>query len=207
MNKASLDVSKTYGANFKLTSANQGAVSAGDGDINVYINYSDFNSGTNTYNASDISANYKYTNSVVDAANEFGINNSRTSYLLETNPNVLDYADLYYYGLTGARIGNLTANVFATGASRTLLRPSFTLNAAGQVTSVTQSTLSAPSAAVTALTLDPTGVNAFVYSANNVRTLKVKYTFTYTSTINNVVTPRTITVSENFSYDPDQIYF
>ena len=207
VNKANLDVSKTYGVNFKLTSVNQGAISAGDGDINVDINYSDFNSGTDTYNASDFAGNYRYTNSVVDAANEFGLNNNRTAYLLEYSPNVVEYADLYYYGLTGAYIGNLTANVFSTGASRTLFRPRFTFDGSGKVISVTQSPLAGTSAAVTAITLDPTGVNAFVYSANNVRSLKVKYSFTYTSTINGVVTPRTVKVSEEFSYDPDQVYF
>ena len=207
VNKASLDVTKTYGVNFKLTSANQGAISAGDGDIDVNINYADFNSATSTYNASDIAANYRYKNSVVDAANEFGLNNNRTAYLLEYEQNVVEYADLYFYGLTGAYNGNLTANVFSTGAPRTLFRPRFTLNSGGQVTSVMQSPLAAASAAVSALTLDPTGVNAFVYTSNNVRTLKVKYSFTYTSTINGVVTPRTIKVSEDFSYDPDQIYF
>ena len=207
VNKASLDVNATYGVNFKLVSSNQGAISAGDGDINVAINYGDFNSGTNTYNSSDISANYSYTNSVTDAANEFGINNNRTAYLLEYDPNVVEYADLYYYGLTGAYIGNLTANVFSTGVPRTLFRPRFTLNEQGKVISVTQSPLAGVSASVSALALDPTGVNAFVYTANNARTLKVKYSFTYTSTINGVVTPRTVKVSEDFSYDPNQIYY
>jgi hypothetical protein len=207
VNKASLDVGATYGVNFKLVSSNQGAISAGDGDINVAINYGDFNSATNTYNSSDISANYSYTNSVIDAANEFGIHNNRTAYLLEYDPNVVEYADLYYYGLTGAYIGNLTANVFSTGVSRTLFRPRFTLDGSGKVISVTQSPIKPPSAAVSALALDPTGVNAFVYSANNVRTLNVKYSFTYTSTINSVITARTVNVSEDFSYDPNQIYY
>ena len=207
VNKANLDISKTYGVNFKLTSANQGAISVADGNINVEINYSDFNSGTNTYNTSDIAGNYGYTNSVMDAANEFGINNNRTAYLLEYDPNEVEYADLYYYGLTGAYIGNLEANVFATGARRTLFRPRFSLNSTGNVTAVSQSPLAAASTAVTAIALDASGVNAFVYTLNNVRTLKVKYSFTYTSSINGVVTPRTVKVSEEFSYDPNQIYF
>ena len=207
VNKANLDVTQTYGVNFKLTSANQGAISVGDGDVNVAINYDDFNSGTNTYNTSDISANYKYTNSVVDAANEFGINNNRTAYLIEYDPNVVEYFDPYFYGLTGSYFGRLEANNFATGARNILFQPRFTLDGAGKVISVTQSPLRASNTAVTALALEPSGVNAFVYSANNVRSFKVKYSFTYTSTINSVVTARTVKVSEDFSYDPEQIYF
>ncbi|MFC4262226.1 hypothetical protein ACFOWM_05025 [Ferruginibacter yonginensis] len=208
VNKAALNVNDDYAVNFKLTSANQGAISSFDSDIDVWINYSDFNFNlTSTFNASDITANYTYKSSVVDPANQFGINNLKTEYLMEITPNVVEYADQYVYALAGAVNPNLEVNNLVTGARTALFRPRFTLNATGQVTAVTQSTLSAPSTAITNLALDPTGVNAFVYTSNNNRTLKVKYTFTLTTTINGVVTPRTVRVSEEFSYDPDQIYF
>lgn len=210
VNKAGLNVNDDYGVNFKITSANQGLISSLDSDIDVWINYSDFNVAlTSTFNASDITANYTYKNSVVDPANQFGINNLKTSYLMEISPNIVEYADQLVYAFSGGATLNpsLEVNNLITGARTALFRPRYTLNASGQVTGISQSPSSAPQAAITNLALDPTGVNAFVYTSNNNRTMKVKYTFTLTTTINGVVTPRTVRVSEEFSYDPDQIYF
>ena len=201
VNKTLLDPTQTYGVKFTLTSANQGAISAGDKSVNVIINYSD-NSGS--MNTSDYEANYTYKSSVVDAAGVIGLNNLKTMYLTQTSPTTLEYADQYAYGFGAGNYKFLLARNFTTGALVAIFRPSFTIDANGKVTGVTNAS---GSTTVTNLALDATGTNQFVYTSNNNRTFSVKYSFTYTTTINGVVTPRTIKVSEDFTYDPNQIYF
>ena len=201
VNKTLLDPTQTYGIKFTLTSANQGAISAGDKSVNVIINYSDNSASMNT---SDYEANYTYKSSVVDAAGVIGLNNLKTMYLTQTSPTTLEYADQFAYAVGAGDYKFLVARNFSTGALVDLFRPSFTIDANGKVTGVTNAS---GSTAVTNLALDATGTNQFVYTSNNNRTFSVKYSFTYTTTINGVVTPRTIKVSEDFSYDPNQIYY
>jgi hypothetical protein len=203
VNKALLDPNEEYAVNFTLSSANQGAISELDKSINVVLNYSDF---SQSLNVSDYEANYNYSSSVVDPVNQFGINNRKPMYLIQVNPTTIDYMDLYVYALTGAQSDgkNLIVNNFATGARTSLFQPRFTVDASGNITAVLNAN---GAAAVTNLALDPTGINKFVYTSNTVRTFNVKYTFTLTTTINGVVTPRTVRVSEDFSYDANQIYF
>jgi len=201
VNKTLLDPTQIYGIKFTLTAANQGAISAGDKSVNVIINYSDNSGSTNT---SDYEANYTYTSSVVDAAGVIGLNNLKTMYLTQTSPTTLEYADQYAYGFGVGNYKFLLARNFTTGALVAIFRPSFTIDASGKVTGVTNAS---GSSTVSNLALDATGTNQFVYTSNNNRTFSVKYSFTYTTTVNGVVTPRTIKVSEDFSYDPNQIYF
>ena len=200
VNKAALDAANTYGVNFKLTSVNQGAISVGDGNIDVAINYSDNAASLNT---SDYEANYTYKSSIVDPSGIIGLNNVKTMYLIQTSPTTLEYVDEYAYAFGSANRKFLLARNFSTGVLVALFRPRFTIDGSGKVTGVSNVS---PSSSITNLTLDPAGVNQFVYTSNNTRTLSVKYSFTYTSTANGV-TPRTIKVSEDFSYDPDQIYY
>ena len=201
VNKTLLDPAEIYGVRFTLNSANQGAINTLENVVDVYLNYSDFSANTNM---SDYEANYTYASDIVDPANQFGIHNRNTRYLIELAPNTLGYQDQYYYALSGASYQNLVANNFSTGAVTSLFRPNFVLSSSGQVTSVLNAS---STASVTNLALDPSGLNKFIYTANNKRTLDVKYSFTLTTTINGVVTPRKVSVSESFKYDPEQIYF
>lgn len=205
VNKALLDPTTYYGVKFTITSANQGVISQLDNSINVMLNYSDFNDAlTVTQNVSDITANYQYHSTFYDPVNQYTIDNKKTEYLMEIAPNQVEYGDQYVYALAGSLNQNLEVNNTTTGARTAIFRPRFILNTAGQVTAVQNP---AGVAAVTNLALDPSGVNKFTYSANNVRSLNVKYTFTLTTTINGVLTPRTVKVSEDFTYDPNQVYF
>ncbi len=205
VNKTLLDPNQDYGIKFTLSSANQGVISEGDKSINVIFNYSDYSANIN---ASDYEANYTYKSVIVDPSGEVGINNNKTMYLIHPNSTTLEYVDLYVYALTApsqrADIKFLIANNFSTGARTALFRPNFTIDGSGKVTGITNAS---GTTSVTNLALDPTGSNKFVYTSNNNRTLSLKYTFTYTTTINGVITPRTVKVSEDFSYDPNQIYF
>ena len=200
VNKTLLDPTMIYGIKFTLTAANQGAISAGDKSVNVIINYSNNSVTTNT---SDYEANYTYKSSVVDAAGVIGLNNLKTMYLTQTSPTTLQYADQLAYAFGAADYKFLLARNFATGAVVDLFEPSFTIDANGKITGVTNAS---GSAEVTNLVLDPSGINQFVYTSNNNRKLNVKYSFTYTPTTG-VVTPRTVKVSDDFSYDPNQIYY
>ena len=202
VNKTLLNPNDSYGVTFYISNSSQGAVSKLDDSINVTLNASYMSFRTNR---SDFEANYVYSNDVVDPVNQFGIH-QRTArrYLQETAPNVLEYEDSYFFALTGASSPNLLVNNLIAGTTTQLFKPRFILNASGQVTSVVNAN-AAP--AVTALALDPTGLNKFTYSSNNVRTFNVKYTFTLTTTFNGVVTPRTIRVSEDFTYEPLQVIF
>ena len=203
VNKTLLNPANYYGVKFRAVSASQGAVSVLDSSIDVTLNasYMSFNT-----NQSDYEANYNYSNDVIDPVNQYVIH-QRTAkrYLVEVSPNNLKYEDSYFFALTGgASSPNLVVNNTTTGATTSLFRPRFVLNAAGQVTSVVNDNASA---IVTNLALDPTGLNKFTYTSNTVRTLNVKYTFTLTTTINSVVTPRTVRVSEDLTYDPLQVIF
>ena len=200
VNKTLLDPTKTYGIKFTLTSANQGAISQGDKSVNVFINYSDNSLTTNT---SDYEANYTYKSSVVDAAGVIGLNNLKTMYLTQTSPTTIQYADQFAYAVGAPDYKFLLARNFATGAVVDLFEPSFTIDANGKITGVTNAS---GSPEVTNLVLDPSGSNQFVYTSNNNRKLNVKYSFTYTPTTG-IVTPRTVKVSDDFSYDPNQIYY
>ncbi|MEJ7610223.1 MAG: hypothetical protein WKF88_03480 [Ferruginibacter sp.] len=198
VNKTLLDPNEIYGATFKLSSSSQGVISALDDSINVTFNGSFFYANSNR---SDYEANYNYSNDVVDPVNQLGIHQRTAKRVLEeVAPDALVQVDSYL-GVGGS---NLVAFNFITGARINIFVPEYILNASGQVTSILNASASP---AVTAIALDPTGLNKFTYSANNVRTFNVKYTFTYTTTINGVVTPRTIRVSEDLSYDKDQVIF
>ena len=200
VNKALLNPGQIYGVNFRVVSASQGAVSALDSSIAVTINGSNFSAFVTT-NTTDYEAQYIYSNDVVDPVNQYGIH-QRTAwrYLQEGIPNQLQYVDSYLGAAgTGA---NLAANNLTTGAITAIFTPRYVLNASGQVTGIVNAS---GTAAVTNLALDASGVNKFTYSSNDVRTLNVKYTFTLTTTINGVVTPRTIKVNEDFTYDRLQV--
>jgi hypothetical protein len=201
VNKTLLDVNEAYGVSFKLTSVSQGSISGLDDNIDVIINASSFSGSTNV---SDYEAAYSYESSIEDPAKELGLNNRKPVCLIQASPTLLEYDDYFAAGFGAANSQFLIVNNFFTGARVGIFIPGYTIDATGKITGIQN--LSG-SAAVTALAVDASGENTFVYTANNVRTLKVKYSFTYTSTINGVVTPRTIKVSENFSYDPNQIYF
>ena len=198
VNKTLLNPNDIYGATFKIISSSQGAVSKLDDSINVVFNGSGFYAN---FNLSDYEANYNYSNDIVDPVNQFGLHQRTAKRAIEESaPNTLDFFDSYL----GVGTQGLIANNFITGARTNLFVPRYVLNASGQVTSIVNAS---GTAAVTNLALDPTGINKFVYTSNNVRTLNVKYTFTYTSTINGVVTPRTMRVSEDYYYDKDQVLF
>ena len=208
VNKTLLNPGQIYGAQFRVVSSSQGAVSALDSSIAVVFNGAYIMTvGTPSYtiNNSDYQANYKYSNDVVDPVNQFGIH-QRTAlrYIREVAANTLELEDTYFFNLQGVTSPNLVVNNFTTGATTSIFRPNFILNASGVVTSVVNASASA---AVTNLALDPSGANKFTYTSNNQREFHVKYSFTLTTTINGVVTPRTVKVSEDLTYDPNQIYF
>ena len=203
VNKTLLNPDLTYGLRFTISSASQGVIGSLDKSVDVLINYSDFSANQNK---SDFEANYTYNATVVDPANQVGINNNKTAYLIETATGSLEFMDLYIYGLLGVvNTGPfLIANNLITGARTSLIQPKYTINSSGVITAVTDG-IANP--AVGPITLDPTGENKFVYTSNTNRTLKVKYSFLYTTTINGVSTPRTVSVSESFSYDRTQVFF
>ena len=197
VNKALLSAGTTeYGVNFKLTATSQGVISELDNNIDVVINYSDL--GVNT-NLSDYEGSYNYNGIVTDPAGQFGINNNKTMYIRDGGTQV-QYADPYIYGFNGSIPNSSVLSVYNyfTGLRTALFTPTLTISAAGVVTGV---------AGFTGIALDPAGENKFTYTSNTVRRMNVKYTFPLTTVINGVSTPRTLSVSETFTYNPTQVYF
>jgi hypothetical protein len=186
-----------YGVNFKLTAVNQGTIAQLDSDIDVLINYSDL---AVNHNITDYEANYTYTGIVTDPVGQFGITNVKTMYLRDLGPTI-SYFDPYVYGFGASNGAALYVNNYFTGVRTPLFAPTFNISATGKITGV---------AGIAGVGLDPAAGptdNQFVYTSNTVRKLTLRYTFPLTTTINGVVTPRTLTVNETFTYDPNQVYF
>jgi hypothetical protein len=100
----------------------------------------------------------------------------------------------------------LWANNLATGANTALFKPRYNLDASGKITSITN-LANGSGLTITNIALDASGGNQFVYTANDNRSMKVKYTFDLTSTINSVVTTRKVTVTEEYVYDQMQAFY
>lgn len=197
VNKSLLNVNNWYGATFTITSVSQGVFSELDKSLDVVINEDP------AFNTSKYTAQYKWTSTVSDPANQYTItDNTKPVFVYEIAPNQLEILDFYAYALTGVTTNTqfLYANNRTTGANTTMLRPRYILDATGKITSIS---IVASGAAGTAanLTLDAGSSNQFVYTANDDRTITVKYSFDLTSTINSVVTTRKVTVTEKFVYD------
>ena len=204
VNKAAFDPAEHYGATFTITGVNQGVFSELDKSLEVVFN------ADAGYNTSRYTGRYKWTSTVQDPANQFTItNNTKPANLYEDAPNELSVFDFVAYGLTGNSV--LPYNIYAfntvTGASVALFAPNYILDNNGKVTSVVNASPPSTTITVTDVTIDPSAPNQFTYTSNDNRSMIVKYKFTLTTTINGVVTPRTVKVSESYVYDNLQAFY
>ncbi len=190
VNKAALVPGGDYGATFTITSVSQGVFSANDAKVDVHINY------YGTYNTSQWAQIFIRTTTVSDPANQIGHTQNQARVLVEENdPGVLEvYSAMHGYPLQ-------TVNR-QTGTFFDLLVPSFDINSSGVITAVHDN-----SATGAAVTLDPTSANKYVYTANNQRTIDVKYSLNYTSLVNGVSNTRKITVTESYVVEPLSAFF
>jgi hypothetical protein len=202
VNKSLLDVTKHYGATFTITSVNQGVFSELDKSLEVIVNWDP------ALNTSKYSCVYKWTSTVEDAANQFAIrNNTKPVFLYETGPNQLELLDWYAAALSAATTYSyLWANNVSTGANTALFKPRYNLDANGKVTSISVLT-SGTAGTASNVILDGSTSNQIVYTAHDDRSMNVKYSFDFTSTINGVPTTRKVTVTEKFTYNPIQAMY
>jgi hypothetical protein len=185
VNKTLLNATKAYGATFKITSVSQGVFSANSSSVDVYINYD------GSFNTSEWTSVFIRTTTVQDPSNQIGhTNNSARVLVEEYAPNKLDVASaMYGYPLR-------TVNR-VTGAFFNLLYPQFDLNSSGVITAVRDG-----SGVIPTITLESTSTNKYVYTANDQRTIDVKYSFNYTSLVNGTSVTRKITVTESYIIEP-----
>ncbi len=195
VNKSLLDVNAWYGATFTITSVSQGVFSQLDKSLDVIINE------LPDYNTSKYTCQYKWTSTVSDAANQYTItDNTKPVFVYEAVTNQLQLEDMF----SGSHF--LYANNKTTGANTTMLQPRYNIDATGKITSITV-LASGAAGTVANVVLDAGSSNQIVYTANDDRTMNVKYSFDLTSTINSVVTTRKVTVTEKFVYDPIQAMY
>jgi hypothetical protein len=205
VNKAVLNPANHYAVRFTISSISQGVVSDLDKTIDVVIN------GGTAYNTSRYSGLYKWTCTLTDPANQYGLTlNTKAVELEENAANSLDIMDHQLLGFTGSAatasrvlVYNL-ANMTANGAPVALFAPRYVLNASGKVTGVINQSATA---SITNLVMDASAPNQFNYTANDNRTMEIKYSFTLTTTINGVSTARTVVVSEKYEYEKTQAYY
>ena len=192
VNKSLLDVTAWYGATFTITSVNQGVYSELDKSLDVIINEDP------AFNTSKYTCQYKWTSTVQDAANQYTItNNTKPLFLYEAAPNQLQLLDMF----SGSAF--LYANNTTTGANTTMIKPQYNIDATGKITSITV-LASGAAGAVTNVVLDAASSNQIVYTANDDRTMNVKYSFDLTPTGG---TTRKVTVIEKFVYGPIQAMY
>lgn len=192
VNKAALDVDEHYGGTFTITSVSQGVFSDLEKSIDVALNLDPF------YNESKYTARYVWTSTVEDAAKQYGItHNSRPVLFTEDAPNTMVATDIY----SGSSA--LYANNLLTGANTAIFTPVFVLDNSGKVTAVLNGS---GTGAVTNLALESGSPNQFTITSNAERKLEVKYSFTLTTTISGVSTPRKVVVTDSFTYDAMQVY-
>jgi len=202
VNKSLLDPNAWYAVIFTITSVSQGVFSDLDKSTQVVINEDP------GYNNSKFVCRYKWISTVQDPANQFTItNNTKPVNLLENSLNTLDIFDFYAWALSAATTYTyLWANNVATGANTAIFRPRYNLDGTGKITSITN-VANGAGLTITNIALDASGGNQFTYTSNDDRTMKVKYTFDLTSTINSVVTTRKVTVTESYVYDQMQAFY
>jgi hypothetical protein len=198
VNKALLDPSQHYGIKFTISSVSQGIASNADNYADVIINEDPADllaaySAAGTFNTSKITGLYTVTTTVVDSAKVYGVNgNTKQMYLVENGVNNIEELDLYLYAFGNAARQQVAAANLTTGAITGLFRPRYVIDANGKVIDVVN--------AITGLTLspvfDPSSANAFVYTANDQRTLNVKYTIRLTFSALN----RPFTITESAKY-------
>jgi hypothetical protein len=201
VNKSLLNANNHYGATFSISSPNQGIVSTLDSTIDVVFNYDV------PYNTSRYTGRYVVAETLSDPARQYTVNNVKPIVLLENATNRIDLYDWYAYTLSNGAATSLNyifANNITTGANTALFAPRFTLDATGKVTAIQNAS---NTAAVTNLAVDAAAPNQFTYTSNDNRSFTFKYSFTLTTTINGVVTPRTVTVTDSYTYDATQIFY
>ncbi len=202
VDKTLLDVNADYSVHFDIVSVSQGVISTLDNGVDVNINQE------GSYNESIHAGGYVLTSTVHDDANQYTItNNTKQVFLQEDNPDEVSEADVLIWSCAGSPSAYyLYANNTVTGANTALFAPVYVFDAAGNVIDVSNSS---GSAAVSNIVVDAVNSLPFVYVDNDHRSFTAKYSFTLTSTINGVVTPRNVTVTEAFKYNtaPQAFYF
>ncbi|SJZ38515.1 hypothetical protein [Sediminibacterium ginsengisoli] len=200
VNKAGFNPALWYGATFTITAVNQGVYSELDKTVDIIFN------GAAAFNNSRYTGRYKWTTTVSDPAGQYGYTNNTKPVNLEANSaGTLDILDFSAAALSSATTYRyLFAANLSTGASTALFAPRYVIDGTGKVTGILNQS---GTTAVTGITLDASAPNQFTYTANDNRSMVVKYSFTLTTTIGGVVTPRVVTVTEKFEYDALQAYY
>ena len=197
VNKSLLDPSQHYGIKFTITSVSQGVASLGDNYVDVIINEDPADLGpysSATFNTSKITGLYHMTTTVVDSAKALGVtNNTRQMYLIENGANNIDQLDLYLFAFGQAIADYTTVANMSTGQITAFAPIRYVLDANGKIIDVRNSRTNVSLNPV----FDPSSPNAFVYTANDVRTLQAKYTVRLT--FSGLNRPFTITESGRYS--------
>lgn len=201
VDKTTLDVAEYYGVNFTIVSVNQGAYSELDKSVDIIINNGDlFDSTPN--NESDISGGYVWEYTLRDDANQL-IANNKKDVVLSGELGFPDYFTLDDVLASCALAGNhhVYANNTVTGANVALFIPEYEMDASQKVTNIASLGAGSAGFTVSSIVVDPAGTTAFNYVSHNRKSMTVKYSFTVTSVINGVTTPRNCTVVEKFTFN------
>ena len=194
------DPALQYAANFTIVSVNQGVFSELDKSIDVYVNDADiFVTGIN--NESDITGGYVWSYTLKDDANQFAANIKKDVFLEEeVGGSFFTLEDV----LASCALGgshHLYANNTVTGANTAFFIPEYEFDASGKVINIASLGAGSGGITVSGIVVDPAGTTTFAYVDNDHRSVRIKYSFTLTTTINGVVTPRNVTVTESFVYN------